>query len=75
MTPERDIFKCLAGLFGAVYGSEGVLPCLGVSLVASLGAKGTTTSCVSKRLNRPYLPDVLNAPSVRSALCKHMNLA
>lgn len=39
LTPEWDIFKCLAGLFGVVCGSEGVLPSLGVSLVASLGAK------------------------------------
>lgn len=75
MTPERDLCKCLAGLFGAVCGSEGVLPSLGVSLVASLGAKGSTESCVSKRLDRTYLPDVLNVPSVQGALCKHVNLA
>lgn len=75
MPPGRDILKCLAGLLGAGCGSEGVVPSLGVSLVASLGAKSITISCVSKRLNRTYLPEGLNAPSVQSALCKHLNLA
>lgn len=48
MIPWRDILKCLSGLFGAVGGSEGVVPSLGVSLVASLGAKSIIVSCKQK---------------------------
>lgn len=56
MTPERDLCKRLAGLFWAVCASEGVLPNLGVSLVASLGAKGITTSilCKQKSQENPF---------------------